>query len=93
MDSYKIRWKISAVKELNKLDKSLIKIIVLQANELAINPFPINSKKLKGTNYTYRIRCRKYRVIYSVLKEILVVEIIYIGHRKDIYKRFHRRKK
>lgn len=93
MASYKIRWKTSAVKELNKLEKELIKNIILQVNGLAINPFPENCIKLKGTNYTYRIRSRKYRVIYSVIKKILVVEIIHIGHRKDIYKRFQRRKK
>ena len=69
MASYKIRWKTSAVKELNKLDKALIKDIVLQVNELAINPFPKKCKKLKGTNYIYRIQSGKYRIIYTAFKK------------------------
>ena len=41
-------------------------------------------KKLKGKS-TYRIRVGDYRVIYDILNEILVIEVVDVGHRKNIY--------
>jgi mRNA interferase RelE/StbE len=42
-------------------------------------------KKLVGTLHTYRIREGNYRVIYEVLEKKLIVEIVRVGHRKDVY--------
>ena len=52
---------------------------------LSTNPKPIGYKKLKGEN-AYKIRIGDYRVIYEILDEILIIELIDIGHRKNIYK-------
>jgi mRNA interferase RelE/StbE len=58
---------------------------VLQAiGALAENPRPFGYRKLKGRN-GYRIRVGSYRVIYDVFDAVLVVEIIEVGNRKDIY--------
>ncbi|MDA0194610.1 MAG: type II toxin-antitoxin system RelE/ParE family toxin [Bacteroidetes bacterium] len=53
---------------------------------LAENPWPAGSKKLVGEEL-WRIRTGNYRVIYSVENQILVVEVLAIGHRKYIYKK------
>ena len=52
---------------------------------LKFNPRPFGYKKLKNSDY-YRIRIGDYRVIYSIREREIKVFIIYIGHRKDIYR-------
>lgn len=86
MDSYKILWKISAKKELKKLDKKEIPKIIKEVENLSSNPYPNNHKKLQGSENSYRIRIGNYRVIYSIYNNELIIQIIKIGHRKDIYK-------
>ena len=86
MDCYKIIWKSSAKKELKKLPQRIIKNIILNIEKLPLIPRPIGSNKLMGTKHTYRQRVGDYRVIYSIEKDQLIIEIIRIGHRKDIYK-------
>jgi len=88
MASYQIEWKQSAKKELKKLPKSIIPKIIDVVATLADDPYPKGSKNLRGTNYTYRIRISDYRVVYSVFSDLLVIEVIKIGHRKDIYRKY-----
>jgi mRNA interferase RelE/StbE len=85
---YKIEWKHSARKELKKLKKDDIPRIIKAVEDLSLNPYPPGTRKLQGCEYLYRIRVGKYRIVYSVKNEVLVIEIIRIGHRKDIYKKF-----
>lgn len=87
MASYKILWKKSALKELKKFDNLIVKKIILVVENLSRNPFPPGSKKLAASEYTYRIRVGDYRIIYSLFEKELVIEIIRVGHRKDIYKK------
>jgi mRNA interferase RelE/StbE len=51
---------------------------------LASNPRPVGSVKLATSDSTYRIRVGNYRVIYEVLDRLLVVDVIKIGHRRDV---------
>jgi mRNA interferase RelE/StbE len=50
------------------------------------NPFPAGSRKLKGEERAYRIRVGDYRIIYDVLRDVLVVLVLSVGHRKDVYR-------
>ncbi len=93
MVSYRIIWRNSASKELYGLERKIICKIISKVEELAVEPFPYGIKKLKGTKHTYRLRIEQYRIIYSVISKVLVVEVIHVGHRKDIYKKFYRSKK
>lgn len=84
---YKITFKDSASKELQRLSKSVIKKIVLSINGLSENPRPDGVKKLKDSNENlYRIRVGDYRIIYVIDDGIKIVNIRRIGHRKDIYR-------
>ena len=87
MDSYRIEWKRSAIKELKYLPKEVVVRIVRVVGQLTENPFPAGVKKLVGSERTYRIRERSYRVVYTVAPSALVIEIIRVGHRKDVYDR------
>jgi mRNA interferase RelE/StbE len=86
MACYKIIWKNSAKKELKKIDKKEIPNILNQVEKLSLEPFPKNHKKLIATEHIYRIRVGNYRVIYSIEDDRLVIEIIRVRHRKEVYK-------
>ena len=86
MASYKIEWKQSAKKELKKLDKQIIPRILQAVENLAENPYSSGSKKLIGSDSIYRIRVGDYRIVYNIKSSVLVIEIIKVGHRREIYR-------
>jgi len=73
-----------ARKQLDKLSDTSAKPIIDAIAGLELNPRPQGYKKLKGRK-GYRIRTGNYRVIYDIIDMQLVVNIITLGHRKDIY--------
>ncbi len=87
MDFYKIEWKQSAKKELRKLEKATISRIIRVVEDLSSDPHPTGCRKLQGSEHLYRVRVGNYRVVYSVENEVLLIEIIRVGHRKEIYRR------
>lgn len=82
---YKIQILKSADKTLRNVARKERVRIVEQISQLAENPRPFGCKKLRGTEF-YRIRIGDYRVIYKIEDEVLLILVIRIGHRKDIYK-------
>lgn len=86
MASYRIEWKNSAYKELQKLPQQVISKTVAAVADLANNPYPTGVKKLVGSEHTYRIRVGDYRVIYEIIENRLIIEIVRVRHRKDVYK-------
>ena len=86
MASYKIEWKQSAKKELKKLDKQIIPRILQAVENLAENPYSSGSKKLIGSDSIYRIRVGNYRIVYNIKSSVLIIEIIKVGHRREIYR-------
>jgi mRNA interferase RelE/StbE len=84
--SYSIRIKKSALKELESVaTKADRRRIVLRISSLADNPRPPGCQKLSGRE-RYRVRQGKYRILYTIEDAELVVYIIRIGHRKDVYR-------
>ena len=86
MALYEIFWKSSAKKELKKIDKRYIKKILDEIKTLSQEPYPINHKKLIGSQNLFRIRINDYRVVYKVEEDKLIIEIIRVKHRKDVYR-------
>ena len=87
---YKILFQKSAYKEYRLLPKS-VKLRVDQALEmLSIDPLSevLRFKKIRGKENHYRIRVGDYRIIYSPQTATLIVRVIRIGHRKDVYRHF-----
>ncbi|MGB8491544.1 MAG: type II toxin-antitoxin system RelE/ParE family toxin [Bacteroidales bacterium] len=74
-----------AQKQIMKLDKKVIPGIKTAISGLADNPRPYGYKKLKGED-AYRIRVGDYRVIYEIYDGKIIVTVVSVGHRKDIYK-------
>jgi mRNA interferase RelE/StbE len=74
-----------AQKQIMKLDKKAIPIIKSAIAALADNPRPYGYKKLKGEE-AYRIRIGDYRIIYEIDDDKIIVTVVSVGHRKNIYK-------
>jgi mRNA interferase RelE/StbE len=81
---YSIRIEKSVVKVLEKINEPYYSKIKLAILNLAKNPRPQGYKQLKGID-AFRIRVADYRIIYNIIDDLLVIEIIDLGHRKDIY--------
>lgn len=86
MVSYRVEWKRSAAKELKKLPPSVILRILDSVRGLAEDPYPHGARKLAGSDHSYRIRIGDYRVVYTVEDDFLLVQIIRVGHRRDVYR-------
>ena len=85
MGKYKIEVSSTAEKTLKKIPKKLILKIIQAIQKLEIQPYPDGCRKLKGEENTYRIRQGNYRIIYEVIDKRLLILVLKIGHRKDIY--------
>ena len=84
MTKYHITIKASAVKYLSTIPKKDRLRIVGVIELLSENPLPPKALKLRGRD-GYRIRVGTYRIIYSFKRDELIISIIKIGHRKEIY--------
>lgn len=83
--AYTLNFTRQALKELEKIDEPFYSNIKQSIVALTINPRPPGCKKLKGTSMDYRIRIGNYRVIYTIFDKELIIDIITLGHRKDVY--------
>ena len=86
MANYSVFISSTAGKSLKKIPKKdRIKIVQL-IQTLAISPVPQGARKLMGEQNVYRIRQGNYRVIYELKNKQLIILILKIGHRKNIYR-------
>ena len=74
-----------AQKQIMKLDRKIIPVIKNAISGLAKNPRPYGYIKLKGED-AYRIRVGDYRIIYEINDDVILVTVVSVGHRKEIYK-------
>ena len=85
MEKYKIEIKRSAVKELEKIPPKDLEKILSRIRDLADEPRPPDSKKLSSEE-KYRIRYRMYRILYSIVDDLLMIYVVKIGHRREAYR-------
>ncbi|MBI2083935.1 MAG: type II toxin-antitoxin system RelE/ParE family toxin [Deltaproteobacteria bacterium] len=88
MASYRIEFVKSARQEFDRLPAKVHGKIVEALRFLSENPYSelLRIKKMKGVPSLYRIRIGDYRVVYEVRNESLVVLVIKIGHRREVYR-------
>lgn len=84
MPNYKVVLSKKVEKQLDKLSDKIVNPILESIDSLAKNPRPSGCKKLKSRE-GYRIRVGDYRVIYEIIDKELIVDVIAIGNRKDVY--------
>ena len=84
---YAILIKASAAKELDAIDSKAMRLRIVELiQSLATDPRPSACKKLAGRDGTFRVRAGDYRVVYTVNDREIVVTVIKIGHRREIYR-------
>lgn len=81
---YTIRIEKAVVKSLEKINEPYYSKIKTAILNLTKNPRPNGYKQLKGRD-GFRIRVADYRIIYDIFDDILQVDVIDLGHRKNIY--------
>jgi mRNA interferase RelE/StbE len=81
---YKVTIEKAVEKTLQKINEPYFSKIKEAILNLAQNPRPNGYIKLKGRE-GYRIRVADYRIIYEIFDDILLIQVIELGHRKDIY--------
>jgi len=86
MACYRIEWRRGTRKDLRRIEREAVKRIVLAVDGLAENPYPAGCQKLSGSQCAFRIRVGDYRVLYEVFEEVLIVEVVKVGHRRDVYR-------
>ncbi len=86
MKKYAITYKQSASEELLQLPANVAYKVLAAINNLSENPRPYNCIKLKGSINEYRIRIANYRVLYTIKDAVLLIIVIKIAHRKDVYR-------
>jgi len=85
MAKYEIVFRKSVAKDLDPIPKKDVQRIINAIHALADNPRPPQSLKLSGDE-KYRLRCGVYRILYLIEDVRLVVCVVKIGHRKDVYR-------
>jgi mRNA interferase RelE/StbE len=84
--AYAIEFVPSARRELHKLPREVQLKLSQHIGSLSLDPHPIGSRKLKGSDELWRIRVGDYRVIYAIQDKILVVLVVRVAHRREVYR-------
>jgi len=85
MARYEVRFRKSVGKDLDPIPKKDVQRIMAAIDALADDPRPPQSRKISGSE-KYRLRCGVYRVLYEIQDDVLVVCVVKVGHRKDVYR-------
>ncbi|MEX2606066.1 MAG: type II toxin-antitoxin system RelE/ParE family toxin [Kiritimatiellia bacterium] len=85
MESYEIVFKKSVKKDLKKVPKEDVLKILKLIRSLAENPRPPQVKKLSGQD-RYRMRKGNYRILYSIEDDKLIITVVKVGDRRDVYR-------
>ena len=89
MATYSVEFVRSARKEFERLPSKARNKVVDALQLLAVNPYSelLNIKKLKGAEDVFRIRVGDYRVLYEIRNEKLIVVVIKVAHRSEVYRK------
>lgn len=86
MARYRLLIKPSAVKEIEAIPlKRDRRRVVERISKLAEDPRPSGSEKISGQD-KYRVRQGRYRILYAIEDQDLLVQVVKVGHRKDVYR-------
>lgn len=87
---YSIDFAPRTEQQLNLIPKDIRKLVFERIDKLKINPRPVNVEPLQGADKgLFRIRQGNYRIVYSIEDQKLLILIIRVVHRKEVYKKKH----
>ena len=85
MGKYSILFRRSVLKDLEVLPKKDVQRIMEAIRALAVDPRPPQSQKLSGREQ-YRLRQGAYRILYVIEDDVLIVTVVKVGHRREVYR-------
>ena len=85
--TYRVEVAPAAVRQLRKLDRPAQRRLQAAIELLAVEPRPSAAKKLVGGNGEWRVRTGDYRIVYEISDNVLLVLVVAVGHRREIYDR------
>jgi mRNA interferase RelE/StbE len=85
MANYKVEFKRSVAKDLRVIPNADVKRVLERIEQLAENPRTEGCIKLTGQD-VYRVRVGLYRILYEIKEDVLVIEVVKVGHRSGVYK-------
>ncbi|WNB84332.1 type II toxin-antitoxin system RelE/ParE family toxin [Cellulomonas sp. ATA003] len=85
--TYRIEVAPTVVRQLRKLDQTARRRVQAAVELLADEPRPSGAKKLVGGDGEWRVRTGDFRIIYEIHDEVLLVLVIAVGHRREVYRR------
>lgn len=85
-NSYTVQTTPGAERDLRGLSTDVQRRIIKKLRALATIPRPSGVKKLRGNEELYRVRVGDYRIVYQIQDDVLVVLVVRIGHRRDVYR-------
>ena len=88
---YRIEYDEAALEDLLKLPKKIQQQLIKAISRLGESPRSGNIKQLKGYDKLFRLRSGDYRVVYTIEDDVIIVTIVAVGPRKDIYDLLKRR--
>ncbi len=86
MARFEVVFKRSVAKDLRRLDRQDVQRILVRIEALADNPRPARAEKLSARE-RYRVRQGAYRILYEIDDGKLVVVVVKVGHRRDVYRK------
>lgn len=86
MAAYRIEFKPAAERQFYKFSQSVQKLIKPHIDALAHNPRPAGCGRLTGKDGLWRIRVGDYRIVYEIQDNVLVVMVVRLGHRREVYR-------
>jgi mRNA interferase RelE/StbE len=84
--AYTIQFKPLGLRQLEKLSREAQRRLSARIEALRDDPFPVGCKKIVDIPDAWRIRVGDYRVVYQVHRGVLMVLVLTVGHRKDVYR-------
>ena len=84
--AYSIQFKPQALRQLEKLPRDAQKRLAAKIEALCDDTFPPGCKKMEGLDDAWRIRAGDYRMVYRVHRGVLLILVLTVGHRKDVYR-------
>lgn len=85
MARYKLRFKKSVAKDLRSIPNKDVQRILKRIAQLADDPRAVGCSKLSGQQY-YRVRVAAYRVVYEIMDDLLIIEVIRVDHRARVHR-------
>lgn len=84
--AYSIELTSAALRALKKLPADVRQRVADMIDALADDPRPAGVRKLSGSDDVYRMRTGDYRILYQIADKALVVLVVHLGHRRDVYR-------